>query len=385
MFNQVSTTGPVFYMGKPIDVQGIKQQTLENIPVANKLSDDTQRATKSLIVLASGSAIAPLLGIGLQRVTGPDGRFLRAAKALSDRTGGFDKWFNNLKLGDKLNKLLAPFTNTLANPNDLKLFKEAASSGSLGAEAKGIIKAAQTAKLSADSAATALEKALEIFKKGEMLPEQFNALAQQAKKASDLAKSATAKVPLAENTLKSLESINKMGIIGRVFGKTGLFLRKNLTGITGVLNGLFAAMTVNSVLQAKEGEKVSTLMEDVLGTWIGSMGGYRLFEAFLKGLEAVRTSGSGSGILLNIAKLVNKIPAKSFMVPLMGAMILSSVLQKVSHAIFGKPTKQDPKVIDSVESLQSWLQKTNWTSNDFAAVKASQGLPANPNLKEVRG
>lgn len=262
----------------------------------------------------------------------------------------FDIWLKGLKLGDKVNNLLSPIKSKF-NPDNVKLFKEGFSSGSMASVAKDTI-------LNAEKATAAIAEAT----KGAVDPSVMENLTKTAAEA-------VKKVPAAKETLASLEKVSKMGALGKTFGKAGLFLRKNLTGLTGIFNGLFAAMTINGVIQAKKGEKVSTLMEDLLGTWIGSLGGFRLFDAALKGLAKVNAASTASGILPTIAKVVNKIPAKGFLIPLAGAMILSNVLQKVSHKIFGKPTKNDPKVIESAEDFQKWRQQTGWTQEEFNAAR----------------
>lgn len=295
-------------------IQDIKDSAVNNIPVAGQIAEQ-QNAKSSLIVLGGGAALGPLLGMGLDRMTGSSGYLVKLAKNISDKTGGFDKWFSSLNLGDKINNLLAPIKNKFFSSDSFSAFKNGYYSSS------GLKNVAELAKTTAEKAGKAADAAV------------------------------------AQRTLDSLKEFENMGILGRVFGKTGLFLKRNLSGLTGLLNGLFAAMTVNSVMQAKKGEKVSTLMEDVFGTWIGSMGGYRLFDNILKGLSAAEATGATTGLLPTLAKIVNKIPAKGFMVPLIGAMLMSTVLQKVSHAIFGKPTKKDPFVIEKKEDFNAWKER----------------------------
>ncbi|MEW5822170.1 MAG: hypothetical protein AB1782_18390 [Cyanobacteriota bacterium] len=338
MLNRVSIISPLAYTGKQTSVDVKDQLAINQIPIAKKINDKKQRAVSSLAVLAVGSAMAPLAGRYLDVLSGSGGKLIQMSYKLSDKTQTFDKALAKLDLSSKLKKILDPIKNKLFKVKNIDTFKEGFySSGGLRGAA--------------------------------------NAAKDSALKVGDKAKQA-----VAQRTLDSLDEIAKMGVVGRTLGNTGIFLKKNLTGGLGVINGLFAAMTVNSVINAKKGEKVSTFMEDVLGTWVGSIGGFRLFENILKGLckfiDPKTNKVVEKGLIPTVAKIVNKVPFKGFIVPMAGAMIISTMMQKLSHKLFGKPTKEEPKVIDSVNSFNDWLTQTGWTMSDFEnSLKAQAEMP----------
>lgn len=311
-------------------LQDIKEQAIANNPVAQKLSDKQTRSIRSLSIIGSGALIGPLTGMGLDKLSGAEGFLVKVARKISQKTTGVDKLLGRLGVADKVSSVYVPLRNKVIKPENLKLFKEGFyAAGGLEGAAKG--------------------------------------MKQMALEAGNASKAA-----VAQRSLETLKNIETLGIMGRLVGKTGIFLKKNLTGSLGIMNGIFATMTVNSVINAKKGERVSTLMEDLLGTWIGSIGGYRLFENALKGLNQFVNPQTGQvtaqGLIPAIAKLVNKVPAKGFLFPLAGAMIMSSAFQKLSHKVFGKPTKEEPVVIDSMEDLQKWLKTTGWSAETIAAI-----------------
>lgn len=316
MISQLSVAKPISfrsgsYSSTEYGVADVAEEAISNIPAADKLYNGKHRKSfKSLAILGTGTVLGPVTGAALNYMVRPDGIIIKLAENMGNNTRGFDTWLAKLGVGEKIQKLIAPLRKNI-NTANFELFQEGFRSGSLKESAKAIL---------------------------------------SAEKAS------IADINMAKTTLATLEKINGTGILGRALGKTALFFRNNLSGLQGVCNGLFAAITVNSVIQAKKGERVSTFMEDFLGTWIGSMGGYKLFEGALKGLAKVSKSGTKEGLLPVISKYVDKIPGKQFVVPLIGAMVLSNVLQNLSHKIFGKPTKE-LQVLKSERDVKRMVNK----------------------------
>lgn len=370
MVNQIPAMPRPAYMGTPGSLQNLNLGAMENIPVAGKIGDERTRASQSIAVMAGGMMAGPMLGRVLDLLSGPNGTLIKIAQSISDTkiAQNFNNWVTRVKPGEQVSKLLSPLKLKIFKGENLKLYKEGYNAN------RGILASAQASVKSATEALAQANILKEAAKEGTK---------EAARAAKQLAK-ATSNMATAEATLKSttqmLGKIEKMGVLGRAFGKTGLFFKKHLTGTMGIFNGLFAAMTVNSVIQAKKGEKVSTLMEDVMGTWVGSMGGFSIFNGVLNGLmkfvDPVTKTVTAKGVLPTIAKIVNKIPAKQFVFPLIGAIVLSTVLQKVSHAVFGKPTKEDPALENqNKDSMNDFLNKTGWSNQEFDKIRQAQGLP----------
>lgn len=313
------------------EITELNQQAMESVPLARKLNNEKNRAISSLIGLGLGGVAGPVLGMGLDSLSGYNKPIVKISERLSARTVGFDKWFKGLQLGARFKKIFQPVKDKLFTPENYKTFMNG------------------------------------YRKDGGLLGAHVN-LRNAAAEAGEIAK-----VKVAARSITTLKEVDKLGVVGRSFGKRAIALKKNLTGTMGVINGIFAAMTVSSVVNAKKGEKVSTFMEEVLGTWVGSIGGYRLFENVLRGLNEFVQPGTGKvlgkGVLPTVARIVNKIPLKGFVVPLIGAMVTSAMLQKLSHVVFGKPTREDPRVIDSVDSFNQWLKQTGWSHEEIAAVQ----------------
>lgn len=343
MVNSINTHSNQAYTGAGQYLQNVNQAAADNIPLAGKINDEQTKALSSLGLMAGGAALGPIVGKGLNLMSGPEGPIVKVSEAISKRSTGFTKWFQGLKINERIAKMFEPVKNKFFNGTNVANFKAGYADG------RGIKSAAEKILVEAG------------------------------------AKGDAGKALMATNTLESLKKINKMGTLGKAFGKTGLFLKQQLTGMTGIFNGLFAAMTINSVIQAKPGEKFSTLMEDVLGTWVGSLGGFSIFNSVLKGLDKVVNPATGqavNGTLLKVAKIVNKIPGKTFVVPLIGAMGLSFLLQKVSHALFGKPTREEGKTDAKKDDMNGWLNQTGWKPEDFTAIQQAQRM-TNPNAGQT--
>ncbi len=428
MVSPTSQIRPTIYTGNPTAMNGLNTQSLESIPVASKFKDDTQKTKTSLMVLGGGAAMGPVIGSLIDKASGADGPLIKIAEKISAKTPGLAAKVNGWNLSTKFANLTKPIKN-LFKPNNLKVYKEGFSANSgIRKAAEATIKTANqtAAKAGLDSAMAQLLQTAKGQGK-DVLARTYEALAttqkmtlgesmkvarqvakdlgqqdvfkqtlkegvKQAKQGGlkakifgklGLFKSPGQQIETAKRTLdtlkksQALESAGKMNMFGKAFTKTGLFFKKNLTGLTGMINGLFAAMTINSVIQAKKGEKVSTFMEDVLGTWVGSLYGFQLTQKVLNGLSKVYNNPNASkGILSTVAKVVNKVPGKGFVVPLAGAMLLSTVLQKVSHKIFGKPTKEEPKTIESVEDFNSWMKNMGWSAAEIKQIQKQQALNA---------
>ncbi|MGD9581297.1 MAG: hypothetical protein AB7V50_07980 [Vampirovibrionia bacterium] len=366
MVNPVTTTpNSVAYLGSPASMQGLNQTAVDNIPLARKFNENQQEGPSELLVMAGGAGLAKATGTLLHGLCEPEGPIVSLAKTISDKTVGFDKWFTNLNLGNKIGSILNPIKSKIFTSANIDTFNKGykANSGLIG-----------TTKAAMEAAKTSLDDAMKI--------------ADVAKQAKKVAK-ATAKFDTAEaiykSTAGSVAKLNQMGVVGRLFGKTALFLRKHLNGGYGLMNGVFAAMTINSVLKAKEGEKLSTFMQDFLGSWIGSFGGFTLFGKVLEGLNQfvnpATNAVTAKGVLPTIAKIVNKIPLKSIVFPLIGSIILSTALQKVSHFFFGKPTEKDPaennaennkEAANKTETMNDFFKQTGWDQSAFNQVKTNQ-------------
>ena len=347
MLNRVQISHPLTFQAKAETMPTESVEGFNQIPIARKINDDKQRTVGALSILIAGGIAGPFVGKGLDILSGGvNSPLVKWSGKIASKTPQFDIFMDKLAIGDKLRKLYDPIKLKLFKTENLKNFSKGFHSGG---GLKGAAEAARDVAI------------------------QTGNVSKQA---------------VAQRSLETLKHLEGMGRLGKLFGKTGVFFKKNLTGTVGVMNGLFAAMTVNSVYKAKKGEKISTFMEDFLGTWIGSLGGYRLFENILKGLGefAVDSAGkatargtfptaskiAGNGIIPFIAKVVNKIPFKGFVFPMIGAMLISSIMQKFSHAIFGKPTKEEPVVIDSYDSFNNWLTQTGWKveNNQFVPPPA---------------
>lgn len=317
MLNRVTTTNPTLYFGakepKTVEKKPIAEEAMEAVPVARKVNEHRKHTIRSLTTLAVAGAMTPYIGKGLDIISGTDGKLVKFAQTIDAKSVKLDSFWARFNLGQKIGKLLSPLEHKLFKTENLEVFKKGFNS------AGGLEGAAKTARKVA------------------------------------LNNNDSVKAKIAERTLESLKQVKTLGTTGRAVGKFGLFMKKHTTGTVGIMNGIFAVMTVNSVSKAKEGEKFSTLMEDVFGIWIGSLGGFKLSENFLRACHQLVLEGKTAGILPKVAKVVEKIPYKGFVVPLVGTMLISSGMQKISHALFGKPTKEKPIQIDSVESLNQWM------------------------------
>lgn len=303
-------------------VKDVGKTITEQIPMADKLlnNDSSNNKVKcSLIMLTLGGILSPIVGKVLDPLIGSEGKYVQWANKLSNKTAGLDKFFAKHRPPSILPSRVGEKVQYYFKPKHVKMFKDGYYS------VAGLEKPARVARSAA-------------LKAGNI--EQY-------------AKS--------QRTLSTLFATKKMGTLGKLFGKAGIFLQNNLTGMVGVLNGLFATMTVVNVINAKSDEKVSTFMEDILGTWIGSLGGFKLFEGAMNGLSTFVDPKTNKvlekGVLPSIAKAVNKLPLKGLIVPIAGAAVVSSVLRSASHAVFGKPTKEAPVTIDSIESFDMWFSQ----------------------------
>lgn len=332
MLNRVTVHNPPAFRGNNVAMQGSPDVAIEVVPVARQIADKKTRATGGLVTLVAGGIAAPLAGMGLDKLSGAEGPIVRLARTVSAKTGRIDTFLSNLKIQQRLAKIVDPVINRLFSKTNLETFSKGYHSGG------GIIGALRASR-------------------------------KAAKAIGD-----TSRVASIDRSFRTLGQIKNLGPVGKFIGKSSIFLKKNLTGSVGVINGLFAAITVNSVVKAKKGEKFSTFMEDFLGTWIGSIGGFRITENILKGFNAFRSPQTakiaGKGVIPFVAKVVDKVPLKGFIVPMIGAMVFSSLLQKVSHLLFGKPTREEPIVISNMDDFNKWLDKTGWTHYEKAVVRA---------------
>lgn len=202
-----------------------------------------------------------------------------------------------------------------------------------------------------------------------------------------------------------VQQAKPMGMLGKTAAKSGLFLKQQLTGLTGMMNSVFAMFTIVNTIKAKPGEKLSTFMEDVLGTWVGSMGGFALANAGMKGMLNAAKANS-PGIIGKAGQLLTKLPlpGKQFILPLVASIVLCNQMTKVSHAIFGKPTKDEDKKSETQQNeaqatnpsqanqtsnnavsfasegkgIDGWLNKTGWENQPAAASLNQSTQSDNP-------
>lgn len=348
MYTQLSPLNNVRFRGsdkqanqKPVNADSLKaavgeikemnQQAMNSVPLARQLKNEKNHALGSLTGLAIGGVMGPFVGIGLDKLSGYNKPIVKASQFISTKTTGFSNWYNGLNIGGRIRNFLEPVKVKIFKPENYNTFM------------KGYTK------------------------HGGLMGANVN-LRNAAAEAGEFARARSF-----SRSVMTLKEVDKLGVLGRRFGRSAIFIKKNLTGTMGVINGIFAAMTLSSVLNAKKGEKVSTFMEEFLGTWVGSIGGFRMFENILRGCAEFANPPTrqvaAKAVLPTMAKFVNKIPLKGFLVPLLGAMVTSAVMQKVSHTIFGEPTRQEPKVIDSVDSFNAWLNQTGWSHEEIAAVQ----------------
>ena len=308
------------------------KDVIDNIPLAKKAADNKNRTFGTLSFLTLGGVLAPMLGTAMDSISGLNSPIVKAAQKISDKTIKFDSWFKGLNAGNKIHNALEPIKLKLLGKTNLEILRRNAHKTTF----------LETSRVLRDNA----------LSNGNRL------VAHSAIK-----------------TVQTIEQTSNLGILGKSFAKGSMILKKNLSGTSGIVNGLFAAMTVNDVIKAKEGEKLSTFMETLMGAWVGSMVGYRAFEnVLLKVMDFVPKKGAakiGTGFIPKLATVVSKLPAKGLLIPMAGAILVSSMMQKISHAVFGKPTKKDPVVIDSVDSLQNYLVQSGWVN-----VKPSNYLEA---------
>lgn len=303
-------------------VKDAGKKITEQIPVADTLLNRDTRNIKvkcSLITLASGGILSPLIGKILDPLIGSGGKYVQWAEKIGHKTAGFDNFLSKIKPPSILPENIKPKLQYYFKPKHVKMFKKGYYS------VAGLEMPARIAR----------NKAVKAGNRNQMIQ--------------------------AQRTLSTLFATKKTGNLGKLFGKSGIFLQNNLTGLTGVINGLFATVTVVNVINAKPGEKVSTFMEDILGTWIGSLGGFKLCEGAINGLNAFVDPKTNTviekGLIPSLAKAVNKLPLKGLIIPMAGAAAVSIAMKSVSHILFGKPDREKPMTIDSIESFDVWLRQ----------------------------
>ena len=406
MVNQIPTLQIPSNLGNTTALQNINQQASNHIPIAGKINDERNRAVSSLGVFGGGMLGAHLLGKLLKDMGGPDGAIINTAKKISANPNAIkvNNWLSKLDLGTKIGKVTKAFKNFITSSKYIhaenvnaygKTFKRF---GGLKGSAIMEVADAQIAMKTATRQLNVAQKALQAAQKANnaaqvtKLTEQITKLGEKIVTSKASAKAAAANVRPIANTMKE---VSKLGVLGKFFGNTGLFLQKHLSTKMGLFNGLFAAMTINGVIQAKKGEKFSTFMQDFLGTWIGSLGGYTLVARAQKALLSTFVNKSGvvtkSGLLPTMAKVLSKTPGwvRAFVIPMVGCIAISSLLEKVSHKLFGKPS--DPVVEEAKqnqaqgattfngttppaanETMDSWLKQQGWDKNAFNQVKQDQ-------------
>lgn len=337
MPNPISQPNTTAYLKNLINTQNIQapidnltNSVSDNVPVARKFTEQKDDSSTTLALYSGGMTAGYILGKAFEKSITPDGgKLFHFATKANIYSPKIEQLIASLKLRETKNWLNNAIKSI--SGNNFETFKE-------GVRSKSLL---NTANANFQKATNALAEAIANNK-----PEKIT--------------QATKNILNAKNTISTIEKIQNLGAAGKIAGKIALFFRNEFIGTAGIVNGLMAATTVQSVMKAKKGEKFSTFMEDFLGMWVGNLGGFRLFDSLVKGLAKVNESGATNGILPIMAKIVNKIPAKGFVVPLIGAITLSSVFQKISHMLFGKPTKIDTTNTPQTENLNDWLTKNNW-------------------------
>ena len=197
------------------------------------------------------------------------------------------------------------------------------------------------------------------------------------------------KVEILMNKIGLLQKAEKSGLLARMFAKgsiiTGHFLGGGPFGI--ILNGFFLGGTIKSTIDAKKGEKVSTFMEDFLGNWIGNFAMWAPISLAINkaaNLKFIEGKGIGTNIVKGIGHVIGfglkKGGAKSagflehaaewggkggrmLFVLFVVAPIVSNIFTKVSHLIFGTPTKSKEKEKEESKPVQ---RQTNENINQNA-------------------
>ncbi|MFH0703029.1 MAG: hypothetical protein V2B14_05775 [bacterium] len=229
---------------------------------------------------------------------------------------------------------------------------------------------------------------------------------------------------------RKLELLNhadkKASVLSRFLIKTGIGTERflgdfsfNPFGLLNFLmNGWAIGISIKNTVEAPKGEKFSTLMENILGTWIG---GWVMMRYIARGVNAVANLKNlngisfGQKILRNIGKFIGmglnskkttlkeawasqggKLGnlAKWFGGQLKGkgggtlrlvlawfilTPIVSSIFKKISHKLFGKPShsekenkKQKPELVNKAEpmaqnqTIYDILNRKNAGQNQFA-------------------
>ncbi|EKE02027.1 MAG: hypothetical protein ACD_20C00435G0016 [uncultured bacterium] len=173
-------------------------------------------------------------------------------------------------------------------------------------------------------------------------------------KHSNIAKLAS-KIQMLEHVNKNSSTMSKL--LTKFTMGTGNFMGGNLFGT--LLMGLFVGTSIKSAMEAPKGEKFSTFMEDLMGSWIG---GYLLFSPAGKVVNAIAgLKNIGANVaklplwqkaLKTIGKVVSSGQGVKGLKALPGGMLrfalvlaltapFTKVFKKISHTLFGKPTHND--------------------------------------------
>src|SRR3989339_87509 len=103
---------PTTFSATPPTLQGLNQTATDNIPLARKINED-HKGPSELLVMAGGAAFAKALGTVLHGLCEPTGPIVNLSHTISDNTKGFNNWFTNLKIGEKVSKVLTPIRDKL--------------------------------------------------------------------------------------------------------------------------------------------------------------------------------------------------------------------------------------------------------------------------------
>jgi len=328
------------------------------------------------------------------------------------------KTIDNFIKNQASNGIIKSVTDSLENSKTFDHFKEGYSRVSLLSPASTEIqliekigeelKKVDASKLTgfSDDIKNVIQKLKNSSNGDKLTPKEFS-LIKELKE--DQLKKLSPDIKLLTDKVKILQKVENKSFLSKFLVKSGIgtghFLGGGMIGI--LLNGFFVGQSIKAAIDAPKGEKFSTLMEDILGNWIGAWVLMFPMAKLVNGIAGFRNikdpSGLGEKILSKVGKLVglgldNK-AAKTFDA-VMGAKnifgkngkidmfgkwiggpkgfaggalrailvmfvltpITSEAFKKISHMLFGKPThpeEENTKENQKHENLEQKQQSSN--------------------------
>lgn len=329
-------------------------------------------------------------------------------------TRRFDKWANSSSAMQFLNnkvalikqRIIGKHTELLKNPG----YNEAAQALKSGSKTKSMLSHEPlvkqlTTQLTEGLKKLPVEKLKEIGIKEsvenitnnpETIKKVINAAKHGSLEHSNVAKLAS-KIQMLEHVNKNSSALSKL--LTKFTMGTGNFMGGNLFGT--LLTGLFIGTSIKSAMEAPKGEKLSTFMEDFMGSWVG---GYLLFSPAGKivnsiaGLKNIGANATKLSFLQKTLKTVGKIvgsgqgvkglkalPGGMLRFALVLALIapFTKILKKISHKLFGKPThndktKENQDIINRQNTVNNIYQNKNLFEIARNSASHSSQIQQNP-------